>query len=65
VLIEVRIDTGGKVTRVRLLHSAPPYDGAAQDAAEKWTFRAARMRGTPIPSIAYLVFGFPEVVTGN
>jgi TonB family protein len=65
VLVEVRIDTGGKVTRVRVLHSAPPYDGAAQDAAEKWTFRAARMRGTPITSIGYLVFGFPEIVTGN
>jgi len=65
VLIEARVDTGGHVTRVHVLHSAPPYDGAAQDAAEKWTFRAARLRGTPIPSVAYLVFGFPEIVTAN
>jgi TonB family protein len=65
VLIEVRIDEGGRVTRANVLHSAPPYDGAAQDAAGKWTFRAARLRGTPIESIAYLVFGFPEIVGGN
>jgi TonB family protein len=65
VLIEVRIDAGGRVTRVHVLRSAPPYDGAAQEAAGQWTFRAARMRGTPIPSVAYLIFGFPEIVTGQ
>ena len=64
VLIEVRVDASGRVTRANVLHSAPPYDAAAQDAAGKWTFRAARLRGTPIESVAYLVFGFPEIVTG-
>jgi TonB family protein len=64
VLIEARIDTSGRVTRVRLMQSAPPFDTAAQEAAWKWTFRAARLRGTPIESVAYLVFGFPEIVTG-
>jgi len=64
VLIEARIDTAGRVTRVRVMQSAPPFDSAAQDAAWKWTFRAARLRGTPFPSVAYLAFGFPEVVTG-
>jgi TonB family protein len=64
VLIEVRIDAGGHVTRANVLHSAPPFDSAAQDAAGRWTFRAARLRGTPIESVAYLVFGFPEIVTG-
>ena len=65
VLIEVRVDTGGRVTRVHVLHSAPPYDSAAQNAAGQWTFRAARLRGTPIASVAYIVFGFPEIVTGS
>ena len=64
VLIEARIDTAGRVTRVRVMQSAPPFDNAAQDAAWKWTFRAARLRGTPIESVAYLAFGFPEIVTG-
>jgi TonB family protein len=64
VVIEARIDTAGRVTRVRVMHSAPPFDTAAQEAAWKWTFRAARLRGTPIESVAYLVFGFPEIVTG-
>jgi len=64
VLIEARIDSGGHVTRIRVMQSAPPYDSAAQDAAAKWTFRAARLRGTPIASVAYLAFGFPEIVTG-
>jgi TonB family protein len=65
VLIEVHVDAGGHVTRAHVLHSAPPYDGAAEDAAGKWTFRAARLRGTPIASVAYLVFGFPEIIAGN
>lgn len=65
VLIEARIDTGGHVTHTRVMQSAPPYDSAAEDAAAKWTFRAARLRGTPIASVAYLAFGFPEVVTGS
>jgi len=64
VLIEARIDTAGHVTRVRVMQSAPPFDSAAQDAAWKWTFRAARLRGTLFPSVAYLAFGFPEIVTG-
>ncbi len=63
VLIEARIDTGGRVTRVHVARSAPPYDAAAEDAAWQWKFRAARLRGTPVPSIGYIVFGFPEIVT--
>ena len=65
VLIEARVDTGGRVTRVHVVHSAPPYDSAAQDAAWQWTFRAARLRGAPVAVLVYLAFGFPEIVTGE
>lgn len=63
VLVEVHVDTGGRVTAVRTARSAPPFDAPAQEAAWQWKFRAARLRGTPVPSIAYIVFGFPEIVT--
>ena len=63
VLIETRIDTAGRVTRVRVMLSAPPFDSPASDAAWQCTFRPARLHGTPAESIAYLAFGFPEIVT--
>jgi TonB family protein len=63
VLIEARIDAAGRVTRVRVMQSAPPFDSAASDAAWQCTFRPARLHGTPTESIAYLAFGFPEIVT--
>jgi TonB family protein len=65
VLLEVRVDSGGRVSNVHVVRSAPPYDGAAQEAAWQCTFRAARLRGIPVASMAYLAFGFPEIVTGT
>jgi hypothetical protein len=47
-----------------VVRSAAPFDSAAADAASQWTFTAAHMRDSAIPSIVYLAFGFPELVTG-
>ena len=63
VVVEVRIDGNGRVTGAQVVRPAPPFNSAAADAAWQWTFTPARLRGTPVPSIAYLVFGFPEPVT--
>jgi hypothetical protein len=51
------------VTAAQVVRPAPPFDRAATDAAWQWTFRPARLRGTPVPAFAYLAFGFPELVT--
>lgn len=59
VLVEARVNTAGIVVDVKVLRSAPPFDEPAQDAARRWKFRPARVRGTPTPSFAYIVFGFP------
>ncbi|HEX6464300.1 MAG TPA: TonB family protein [Vicinamibacterales bacterium] len=63
VLVEVRIDATGRVTAVRVAQSAPPFDSAASDAAWQCTFRPAMLRGTRVVSLAYIAFGFPEIVT--
>jgi TonB family protein len=64
VLVEARVDTQGRVTRVAVVRSAAPFDTAATDAASKWTFTPAHLRDALIPSVVYLAFGFPELVTG-
>ena len=64
VLVEARVDTQGRVTRVTVVRSAAPFDSAATDAASQWTFTPAHLRDSLIPSVVYLAFGFPELVTG-
>jgi TonB family protein len=62
-LVEIELDAQGAVTRTDTVRSAPPFDSAATDAASKWTFAPAHLRGVAVPSIAYVAFGFPELVT--
>lgn len=63
VLIEVRVDTGGRVSDAKVIRSAPPFDGPALDAARRWTFRPARLHGTSVATLAYVVFGFRPPIT--
>jgi TonB family protein len=63
VLVETTVDREGSVSDVRVVRSAPPFDAAAAAAARQWRFRAALLRGTPVGSIVYIVFGFPAPVT--
>lgn len=63
VLVEVQVSPAGAVTDAQLLRSAPPFDGPALDAARRWTFRPARLRGRPTATLAYILFGFREAVT--
>lgn len=64
VLLEARVDARGRVTKASVIRSAPPFDSAASDAASQWTFRPAHLRDAAIPSVVYIAFGFPELVTG-
>ncbi len=62
VLVEARVDPRGSVTRATVIRSAPPFDEVARAAAERWTFRPARVHGTPVPTLVYIMFGFPVPV---
>ena len=59
VLVEARVDSTGRISRARIVQSAPPYDAPALDLVRTWTFRPARRGNTTVPSVVYVVFGFP------
>lgn len=59
VLIEVLVDASGAVVDANVLSSAPPFDGAALDAARRWKFQPARIGGKPAASFVYILLGFP------
>jgi TonB family protein len=63
VLVEVRVDAGGRAADVKVIRSAPPFDEPARDAALRWTFRPARVRETPVATVAYIVFAFRQPIT--
>jgi len=65
VLVEVSIDGAGAVKDAKVIGSAPPFDQPALDAARKWRFRPARVKGHATATYAYLVFGFPQPITGR
>jgi len=65
VLVEIRIDAEGRLADARVVRSLRPFDEAALSAVRQWTFRPANVRGKPVSSLAYVVFGFPLPVTGK
>jgi len=65
VLIEASVDTSGRVSAARVIASSPAFDQAALDAARRWRFKPARIKGRATSTYAYLVFGFAQPVTGR
>lgn len=65
VLIEALVDQGGKIVEAQVIGSALPFDEPALEAARRWRFRPARVRGRATATYVYMLFGFPEPVTGN
>jgi TonB family protein len=65
VLVEARVSPSGAVIGAVVKISGPGFDDIALDAAKQWRFRPARVGGTFVPSLAYIVFGFPMPVTGG
>jgi len=63
VLVEVALAPDGRITGTRVVRSAPPFDGAAVDAAKQFTFRPGRLHGAAAPQFAYIIFGFRQPVT--
>jgi len=65
VVVEVSVDEKGAVTSTSVVRSASGFDGAALEALRDWRFDPARREGTPVPGIAYVVFGFRAPVIGK
>ena len=49
VILELTIDTAGKVTDVRVVRSVPPFDEAAVTAARRWEYEPSVVGGHPSP----------------
>ena len=64
VLIEATVDVMGRVAEARVIGAAPPFDQVALAAARQWRFRPARVNRRVTPTYVYLIFGFPQPVTG-
>lgn len=52
VLLEILIDSTGRVTRVRIINSIPALDQAAIETVKQWVFSPAIKRGHPVPTTA-------------
>jgi TonB family protein len=57
------VSAAGAVTETRVVSPAAPFDQAALDAARQWRFRGAAVNGAD--TYAYLIFGFPQPITGR
>jgi TonB family protein len=49
VIIELLIDTTGKVASADVLRSVPPFDQAALTAARQWEYEVTKVDGKPVP----------------
>lgn len=65
VILELRIDTQGKVADVRVVRSIPPFDDAAIAAAKQWEYEVTRLDGKPVSVLLTVPITFalrvPEV----
>ena len=65
VLLEVTVGAEGDVVAVAVRQSAPGFDQAAMDTAQKWKFRPARHEGVAVAAPVYVVFGFRQPVIAS
>ena len=63
VLMELRLGVDGAVMRRRLVRSFPGFDGPALTAVDALAFRPARIRGTAVPSVVYVLAAFRQPIT--
>jgi TonB family protein len=53
VLVEILIDSEGRVVRARVLRSVPLLDAAALETVYQWRFQPATKQGKAVPTIAH------------
>jgi protein TonB len=52
VVVEILIDSYGRVVRARVMQSVPLLDAAAIQTVQQWLFQPAVKHGRPVPTIA-------------
>jgi TonB family protein len=62
VLVQAQIAADGALGELKLLVADPPFESAALDALQQFTFRPALRDGVAVPSTVYVLFGFPTPV---
>ena len=65
VVVQVAINEDGKTGEIKLIRSYNPFNRFALEAAGKWQFQAATMRGEPVVSSVVIAFVFSAPVTSN
>jgi protein TonB len=58
VIVEVLIDSTGRVARTRVIQSVPALDAAALQTVNQWVFAPAVKRGRPVPTIVHVPVTF-------
>jgi hypothetical protein len=58
VLLEVSLNGAGGVTDTRGVISIGGFESASREALTKWRFTSASYRARPVPTTAYVLFGF-------
>jgi protein TonB len=58
VIVEILIDSTGRVVRARVIQSVPMLDAAALQTVYQWVFEPAIKRGRPVPTIAHAPVAF-------
>jgi protein TonB len=58
VVVEILIDSQGRVVRARVIQSVPLLDAAALQTVYQWTFQPAVKHGRPVPTIAHAPVAF-------
>jgi protein TonB len=58
VLVEILIDSSGRVVRARVIQSVPLLDAAALQTVYQWVFQPAVKHGRPVATIAHIPVTF-------
>lgn len=58
VILEAMIDTGGRVTDVRVLRGHPLLDEAALQAVRRWAYVPTLLNGVPVPVVMTVTVNF-------
>jgi protein TonB len=58
VVVEILIDSQGRVVRARVIQSVPLLDAAALQTVYQWIFQPAVKHGRPVPTIAHAPVAF-------
>ena len=65
VLLEVALNEAGTITETRGIASTGGFESASREALMKWRFRGGSYRARPVPTTAYVLFGFRSPVVSS